>query len=80
MLHKSPCWGAWSYLPEVSFRAFLVSEPTVAQIIGRTEQRDLEGLLCLLLPPKLFPFDLSIRTDRCFLQQDPEGADKKETP
>lgn len=59
---------------EVFSRAFLGSEPTMAQIIGRTRQRYLEGLFCLLPPPSLFPFDLSLRTYRCFLQQDPRGC------
>lgn len=59
---------------EVFLRAFLGSEPTMALIIGRTEQSYLEDLFCLLPPPSLFPFDLSLRTDRCFLQQDPRGC------
>lgn len=59
---------------EVFLRAFLAFEPTMAQVMVRTEQRYLEGLFCLLPPPNLFTFDLSIRTDRYFLQQDPRGC------
>lgn len=88
MLHNSPCCGVWSYLSEshhegpceVFLRAFLVSEPTMAQIIGRTEQRYLEGLFCLLPCPNLFPFDFSITTDKCFLQARPQRVQVREKP